>query len=237
MPRKSWTPEQKQALRERLAKGRVTARANRELAGGAGVGGLPSADWEPPFGRSDNSAMDDPKDDGVTITEGGPSLAEIRDERRSRLTGDLPPDLAALITDDELEKIEREEIAKAIASKTKQALAEVRALASAEARIEHGLVPADVLRSEAEKSRLAEKIMVRTNLPRGGGAPGIRVDGRLFRHGQVYHVTIAEFESMHPTVYRMWFDEIRFRTLDQNERGRSAIDQISANPPQFAVLG
>ena len=56
-------------------------------------------------------------------------MLEIRDERRSRLTGDLPPDLAALITDDELEKIEREEIAKAIASKTKQALAEVRALA------------------------------------------------------------------------------------------------------------
>ena len=237
---KIWTPEQKQALRERLAKGRATARANRDkaqLAGGAGVGGLPAADWEPPFGRSDDSAMDDPKDDGVTITEGGPSLAEIRDERRSRLTGDLPPDLAALITDDELEKIEREEIAKAIASKTKQALAEVRALASAEARIEHGLIPADVLRSEAEKSRLAAKKKIRPNLPRGGGALGLRIDGRLFRHGQIYEVTTAEFESLHYTIYKMWLDEIRFRTLDQNERGRSAIDQITANPPQLEVLG
>jgi hypothetical protein len=189
--------------------------------------------WAPP----DDPDMPGPADDGVTIIDGGPSLEEIRDDRRARLTGDLPADLAALITDEELEKIEREETDKAIASKKKQALSEIRALASAEARIEHGLIPADVLRSEAEKARLAQKRKIKVNLPRGGGALGLRIDGRLFRHGQTYEVTTAEFESMHYTVYKTWLDEIRFRTLDQNERGRSAIDQITANPPQFEVVG
>jgi hypothetical protein len=223
VPRK-WTEEQRREARERFQRGRADAIAKRrQLAGGA-----TPPDFELP--------APDPVDDGVTITDGGPSLEDIRRQRRERLTGDLPADLAVLITDAELEKIEDEEIEKAIASKKRQALADVRALASAEARIEHGLIPADVLRDETEKARLAERVRVKVNLPRGGGALGLRIDGRLFRHGQAYTVTRAEYESMHFTVYKTWLDEIRFRTLDQNERGRSAIDQISASPPQFEVL-
>ena len=259
MARKPWTDEQKRDLRERLAKGREAAQAKRAAAEGDAHllrqldknGNRQEADplarglrnmmmpraAAPQAGRLGDVGMDDPKDDGVTIRDEGPSLDGIRKERRERLTGDLPADLAALITDAELEKIESEEIERAVAAKKKQALADVRALASAEARIEHGLIPADVLRSESEKARLAEKIRVRVNLPRGGGALGLRIDGRLFRHGQSYTVTRAEYESMHYTVYKTWLDEIRFRTLDQNERGRSAIDQITANPPQFEVLG
>jgi hypothetical protein len=223
VPRK-WTEEQRIEARERFQRGRAAAIAKRrQLAGGES----PPA-FEPP--------ASDPVDDGVTIIDEVPSLEDIRRLRRERLTGDLPADLAVLITDGELEKIETEEIEKAIAAKKRQALADVRALASAEAKIEHGLIPADVLRDEAEKARLAEKVRVKINLPRGGGALGLRTDGRLFRHGQAYTVTRAEFESMHPTVHKMWLHEIRFRTLDQNEPGRSAIDQITASPPQFEVL-
>jgi hypothetical protein len=231
MPRK-WTEEQKQAQREKLRANLAKAREEKALRARESA---PA--WEQPFGRPiDAPDLPEPEGDGVTITDEGPSLEEIRSERRSRLTGDLPADLAVLITDEELEKIEREETDRAIAAKKKQALADVRALASAEARIEHGLIPADVLRTEAEKSRLAEKIKVRINLPRGGGALGLRIDGRLFRNGLTYTVSRAEYESMHYTVYKTWLDEIRFRTLDQNERGRSAIDQMTASPPQFEVL-
>jgi hypothetical protein len=233
MPRRIWTAEQKQALVDRLGKARAVKAAEREAL----AVGPDQPPWEPPFGRHvDDPEMDAPADDGIVIKDGGPSLEEMRQERRARLTGDLPADVAVLITDDELEKIEREETEKALASKKKRALEEVRALASAEARIEHGLIPADVLRSESERARLAEMINIRVNLPRGGGALGLRIDGRLFRHGHPYAVTRAEFESMHYTVYKAWLDEIRFRTLDQSERGRSAIDQISSNPPQLEVL-
>jgi hypothetical protein len=237
VPRK-WTEEQRREARERFQRGRADAIAKRREREAARREQM-SADVEtkpewlvpPDLGLPEPAA-----DDGVTITDGGPSLEDIRRQRRERLTGDLPADLAVLITDAELEKIENEEIEKAIASKKRQALADVRALASAEARIEHGLIPADVLRDETEKARLAERVRVKVNLPRGGGALGLRIDGRLFRHGQTYTVTRAEYESMHFTVYKTWLDEIRFRTLDQNERGRSAIDQISASPPQFEVL-
>jgi hypothetical protein len=225
VPRK-WTEEQRREARERFQRGRADAIAKRRQL--AGVETPPAFELPAP--------APDPVDDGVTIRDDGPSLEDIRRQRRERLTGDLPADLAVLITDAELEKIENEEIEKAIASKKRQALADVRALASAEAKIEHGLIPADVLRDETEKARLAERVRVKVNLPRGGGALGLRIDGRLFRHGQAYTVTRAEYESMHFTVYKTWLDEIRFRTLDQNERGRSAIDQISASPPQFEVL-
>jgi hypothetical protein len=234
VPRK-WTEEQKLEARQRFKRGREAAALRREAAALRRLAGAETKpEWLVP--TDDPGLPDANADDGVAIIDGGPSLDDIRAERRRRLTGDLPADLAVLITDGELEKIETEEIEKAIAAKKRQALADVRALASAEAKIEHGLIPADVLRDEAEKARLAEKIRVKINLPRGGGALGLRTDGRLFRHGQAYTVTRAEFESMHPTVHKMWLHEIRFRTLDQNEPGRSAIDQITASPPQFEVL-
>lgn len=236
MPRKPWTEEQKRRMVDRLAKSRADKKAQRDEALLAAAPPA-QADYETALIPDVVTTVPPaPGDDGVTVIDGGPSLDDIRRERRERLTGDLPADLAVLITDAELEKIEFEENEKALASKKKQALSEIRALASAEARIEHGLIPADTLRSEAEKARLAEKIKVKVNLPRGGGALGLRVDGRLFRNAHIYDMTRAEYESSHYTVYRMWLDELRFRTLDQNERGRSAIDQISANPPQFEVL-
>ena len=89
---------------------------------------------------------------------------------------------------------------------------------------------ADVLRSEAEKSRLTATRRKSTTQPaargrRAGTAhrrAALRSSCRIFLSGY----DGQEFKSLHYTIYKMWLDEIRFRTLDQNERGRSAIDQI-----------
>ena len=231
---KDLTPEQRKE-----ASGKRTRNAPREGRQAQSLESVGAAFWTArPVEAELVAAQAQDYEDTLLTKEAAapPEENDARAERRERLTGDLPADLAALITDDELEKIEREETDKALASKKKQALSDVRALASAEARIEHGLIPADVLRTEAEKARLSEKIKIRVNLPRGGGGLGLRIDGRLFRHAHIYTVTRAEYESMHYTVYKTWLDEIRFRTLDQNERGRSAIDQMTGNPPQLEVL-
>lgn len=143
--------------------------------------------------------------------------------RRQRLLGDLPPEVAALVTDSDLDKIEREERATALADQKKQALADARSRIRLEARAEIDLIPASQLRSDEERRRLAEKVTFRVGLPNDGaghrGRNGFRVDGFLYQQGQQYTVTRAKFETLREIHDRAWRSEIRFKTLDQNEPG------------------
>jgi phage-related minor tail protein len=158
------------------------------------------------------------------------------EERRRRLTADLPAEIAALITDDQLEQIERRSQERARAARLKEALRDIEALADAEAKIAHGLIPADVLRSEREKAEMNEWGHVRVNLPPGGGALGLRVDGRLLRNGETSRVTRAQYNSMLYTHYKAHIAEIRFSALNQDKRGNSAVEIITRNPPAFEFI-
>jgi phage-related minor tail protein len=158
------------------------------------------------------------------------------EERRRRLTADLPAEIAALITDDQLEQIERRSQERARAARLKEALRDIEALADAEAKIAHGLIPADVLRSEREKAEMNEWGRVRVNLPPGGGALGLRVDGRLLRNGETSRVTRAQYNSMLYTHYKAHIAEIRFSALNQDKRGNSAVEIITRNPPAFEFI-
>jgi hypothetical protein len=156
--------------------------------------------------------------------------------RRARLLADLPPEIADLVTDEELAKIEAEETQKALAEKKKRALSDIRALARSHAQVEHDLVPADVLRSDDERRRAAELVTFKVNLPDGGGAPGFRVDGFMYEQGRTYTRPRAVFESLQANHYVTHLWETRFSALNQSERGRSAPELMSRNPPPFEVV-
>jgi hypothetical protein len=158
------------------------------------------------------------------------------EERRRRLTADLPAEIAALITDDQLEQIEKRSQERARAARLKEALRDIEALADAEAKIAHGLIPADVLRSEREKAEMNEWGLVRVNLPPGGGALGLRVDGRLLRNGETSRITRAQYNSLLYTHYKAHIGEIRFSALNQDKRGNSAVEIITRNPPAFEFI-
>lgn len=162
--------------------------------------------------------------------------AARREERRQRLTADLSAEIAALITDEQLEAIEKKAQERAQASRLKEALRDIEAMADAEAKIAHGLIPADVLRSEREKAEMNEWGRVRVNLPPGGGALGFWVDGRLLRNGETRRVTRAEYNSLLYTHYRAHIGEIRFSALNQDKRGNTAVDIITRNPPAFEFI-
>lgn len=206
MAKRELTEEQKQELRDRLAKGRE---AKRQKA--AEVEAVPEVMAIPP----------DP---------------EASAARRRRLLADVPAEMAALITDDELIAIELEEAEKALAEQRKKTLTDVRMMARQYARIEHDLIPASVLRGEDERRRLAEPVKILVNLPEGGGALGFRVDGRLLRNGEEVTVSRAVYESLAHTHYRAHLNEVEFTTLDQHKARNSAKEVLSRRRPQLEIL-
>ncbi len=157
----------------------------------------------------------------------------------------IDPEVAGLITDDELLEIVAQEDKRAADERKKLALADIRAMAKQRARVGQNLIPASELRSEAEAARLNEMVTFRVNLPRGGGAKGFRIDGRMYQNGLVYTETRAVFESLREIHARAHIQEIQFLTLNQpeiqkemgGEANMSAAQILYArNPPPFEVL-
>lgn len=138
----------------------------------------------------------------------------------------------------EIDEIIAAERKRADEEKKKAATAAFRALALQRERIDAGLIPGDVMRDEAETKRLNEKIKIRISLPGSGAGHrehGLRVDQRLFRHGQTYTVTRAEGASLLSMMYQALFQELRFRTNDQDKPGNSAVDMMQQLNPRFIM--
>lgn len=215
------TPEQSEELRARLARGRETLAAKR-----AAKTTVPAQDDE---ALLRTLSVDPP----VSVA------AEAAAERRQRLLGDIDPETAALFSDEELEKIEREERERAAAEQKKQALADVRGVARQRARVEHDLISPSVLRSEADQRRLAEMVTFKITLPGDGaghnGQNGFRVDGRLYQAGRTYTEPRIVFESLMANHYRTWLNEIEFSTMNQQKPGGSAREVLSRTRPQFEI--
>lgn len=165
-------------------------------------------------------------------------------ERRRQLLQGIPADIADLISDEELAQIEEEERKKAKAEEKKQALADVRAAMRQRARVEHNLIPASVLRSEEEERRRQELVTFTVNLPDGGGALGLRVDGRLYQNGMTYTEPRHVVESLSSMHYQAHIHEIAFSDLkqtsvfkrgDQNGGLRASQILYARHPAPFMV--
>ena len=235
-----------------LEKGRQTAKRNREekqriLAAQAEerTGARPApveieVEAEPEV-EPDEALLDAPV--GELEVEDEPeavdAVAEERAARRARMLAETDAETAALFTDDELEKIEREEREKALADRKKQAMRNIRATAQHLARVENDLIPADTLRSDADWKRLNEPVTFRVDLPGDGaghrGQNGVRLDGVLYQHGRVYTRPRAVFEAVREIMYRARINELRFRTLDQHKPGNSATEILALSAPQYEV--
>lgn len=163
-----------------------------------------------------------------------PSPADLR---RERLLQGLPPDIAAQFTDAELDELEQEARQEAEADAKEKAREALRKNLRLRARSDAGLVSAKSLATAADKKRLAERVDFRFSLPEGGDTiNGFRVDGHIF-HNNVWHRDYprAVVESLQSNFYRAHLNEVRFSALNQDKKGRSAIELLSKNPPLFEV--
>lgn len=218
---------------QRMAAAKKAKQAEREAAAEPDV---------PPVVEPDAETETEGFDEPEAIAE---PVADDMGELRAQLLQGIDPEIAALISDDELMEIKAQEEKRAADEKKKQALADVRAAMKQRARVGHNLIPASQLRSEAEAARLNESVTFRVNLPRGGGAKGFRVDGKLYQNGLVYTESRAVFESLREMHARAHIEEIQFLTLNQPEIQREigGVANMSAaqilyarNPPPFEVL-
>lgn len=164
----------------------------------------------------------------------------ISTERRAQLLQGIPADVAALIDDDELAEIERQEQKAAEQERKKQAIADVRAALRQKARVENDLIPSSVLRSEEENRRLQEPVTFKINLPEGGGALGLRVNGFNYQHGMVYTRPRHVAESLHEMVYRAHGRELETFTMNQRDKGDAYMPawkaMLAKAPIPFEVL-
>lgn len=175
--------------------------------------------------------------DSVPVEES--VVSTVSNPLRTRTLEGIDPEVAALFTDEELAKYEEEENAKAAAERKKKALEDIRANLRQKARVAENLIAASVLRSDAERKRLAELVTFKIDMPGNGaghnGKNGIRIDGFLYAQGQVYTRPRAVFETLQSIFYKAWLQEVTFTQLNQNQRGMSPQEILARQIPRFEV--
>lgn len=185
-----------------------------------------------PIGDAED--LEEGNTDELVDQAASPSPAQVR---RERLLQGLPADVAALITDDELDAIEKEERERAREERKDKALDAVRKNLRLRARVDADLIGAKALAKSADKKRLDERVDFRFELPEGGDTlNGFRVDGHIFHNG-VWHRDYprAVAESLQANFYRTHLNEVRFSALNQDKKGRSAVELLAKNPPLFEI--
>ncbi len=167
------------------------------------------------------------------------------DERRRQLLAGIAPEIAALISDEELAEIQAEEDAKAESERKANALKSVRASLRQRARVDNDLIPASVLMSETEKKRKNELHTFVFSMPKRGTAQTLRVDGRLFYSGVTYTEPYHVMESIRRQHYLVHLHEMQFRELDQDKVFKRGDDArgftpaqilLADNPPRFEIM-
>lgn len=168
--------------------------------------------------------------------------AQAAAERRRRLLGDLPPDVAALFTDAELDEIEADEKKKAEQSRKAQALKDIRAVAKMHAEVGSGLLSASVLKSDELTKYMNEDVKFTVVVPNSAAgrhkltsSVGIRINGFIYEHGKEYVRPRHVYNSLVEVMWRSAVGEAEFRTLNQDQEGFRAKEVAAQMLPMKAI--
>lgn len=208
--------ERKERKEQQIAAARATLAARRESQAQEPATldeGMMASD-EPPIEEAEGGVI-------APVSEPEPAPA-----RNSLLAG-LDPELAAELSDDELQQIMAEAMvaARAEMKAEKKRRAKEAALKIARARV--GLTPGRQIAAEKEDARLNEIIMHRIDIPEAGavsptGQPeGIRIDQKLYRLGVTYPMTRAVFETIRDIENKAWMSEALFEGKRRNHYNRA----------------
>ncbi len=204
------TPEQLEARKIALARGRETAAANRKAKAAAEPApvAMPAIEHEGINPESGPVAIPTEEGNAAGHSESADGferfLAAQDDETRS------------VLSDMELRLIYEIEVKRA-ADERKNILKKAAATkALRHARTTAGLIPAEAVAAAALRDRLNQKVTWTVNMPEAGNSgmlidEGMRIDGRLLYHGQEVVGTMAEYESYRDIEWRAHQHELDFQ--------------------------
>ena len=195
MPKRQLTEEQKQALRDRLAKAREAKKAT-----------LARDDAAPP--EPENEEHFAPPTFAAPANDNTPDGFRMFLDRVDDATRKLLSDVELRSIFDEQQRRAREE---------RKAAARKRLMEDAlhVAKVTEGLLPQAAQDEAQRRRRMNELVTFTVELPPTGengeiGDIGIRFDQRIFLHGYTYTVTRGEYDSMREVMYRAAEGELMF---------------------------
>ncbi len=225
------TPEQLEARKIALAKGRETAAANRKAAlekAAAGAAPEPKPVAMPPIvheGETAPPVIDEPTQDEDETFDDDP----LDEFQRFLVAQDA--DTRRELSDMELRVIY--EIEQKRAADEKKAAAKKTAVARAQrhARATAGLIGPEAIAAAAVKARQSRKVSWIVNMPEAGNSgtlvdQGFRRDGILYPHGTPMEGTVGEYESYREVEGRAHENERQFQ-------GRSRMSRLSQSGMRF----
>jgi membrane protein involved in colicin uptake len=227
------TPEQKEILAARLAKGRATVAANRKAAAEAAAAKAAAPDPTPvampPIAHEDTEPA--PLFDDGTRPEPDPNAIDEPQDDFERFLAVQDSETRAVLSDMELRVIYETE-AKRAADERKAALKKAAALRAARhARATAGLIPAEAVAAQALRDRLSQKVSWIVNMPEAGNSgtlidAGVRINGVLYVHGSTVTGTLGEYISYREIEARAHENERQFQ-------GRSRMSKLAQTGMRF----
>ncbi len=225
------TPEQLEARKIALAKGRETAAANRKAAlekAAAGAAPEPKPVAMPPIvheGETAPPVIGEPTQDEDETFDDDP-LDEFQ-----RFLAAQDADIRSLLSDMELRVIYEAEQKRAADEKKAAAKKTAVARAQRHARATAGLIGPEAIAATDLRERLARKVSWTVNMPEAGNSgtlvdQGIRIDGNLYVHGTEMTGTLGEYISYREIEYRAHENERQFQ-------GRSRMSRLAQSGMRF----
>lgn len=221
MAKRELSEEQKAELRERLAKARA--------AKGAVKTGAP-----PP---------EEPAEEMQPIVHEGavpPAIIEDEGELPEIADPDAPRDdfetflalqdaeVRSVLTDVELRVIYETEKKRANDERKERTKKLASARALRHARVTAGLLSPEAVEAAGLRDRLAKKVTWTVNMPEAGRSgqlidAGVRIDGRLYAHGQRVTGTLAEYISYREIEWKAHQAELDFQGVGRLSRLRQSL--------------
>jgi hypothetical protein len=228
------TDEQRAARAAALAKGRERAAANR--AAKAAAPDEPPVVM-PPIVHEDAGPLGDPAaaSTGAAAsesfsTQNGPDTIEGADDfERFLLAQD--DETRSVLSDVELRVIFETETKRAAEERKVLLKKAVATRALRHARATAGLIPAEAIAAQSLRDRMSQKVQWIINMPEAGNSgtlidQGVRIDGKLYVHGQSVTGTLAEYISYREIEGRAHENERQFQ-------GRSRMAKLSQTGMRF----
>lgn len=211
-------------LKAKLAAGRAAARERRKAAMGTDPKNSGPLLGHAPIAEAPT----------IEVAPAPEPVVEAEDEGFEQYVAQLDAETRTILNREELRAIFFARTKKVTETKRARALQIASEKAEQQAKANAGLLtPAEVEKAKL-RDRMNELVSVTIDMPTFGdnggiGDEGLRVDGKLYRHGETYHVTRAVFMTLRKMQWDAQQAELSFKGFGRLDHIRQRASALTAN--------